>query len=252
MKIILLTVIGALILLWGGALALIRWVDPIRKEHVLWLTAYTSVLSGLLIYIVIQTSMTQREAALVKTRARLNNELEMFRERLSDLTTRLMGQIAEKAELTQSEWKVRGDLQTERRQHARTRQELAGARARLADTQAELTKETAAHSAYLDSLNTERSLHGATRTRLRREGRRRAETGRTLDATRENLAKVRERLTLRESETARLRARLERSERSLSDLKLARSELREQTGALEILQAALDSVYLKVLQRPRN
>ena len=252
MKIILLTVIGALILLWAGVLALLKWVHPILKRHVLWLGVYASVLSGLLIYLVIQTSITQQDAALVKTRARLNHELETFREKLNDLTNRLMGQIVEKAELTESEWKIRGDLQTERSQHTRAREELVGARDQLIDTQSELIKEAASHRAYLDSLNTERALHRATRVSLQKEEQKKTDARYNLDSTREELARVRERLTLKESEIERLRVDLKRTTQSLNNLKLARGEMRQQTEALGLLQASLDSIFLKVLKRPRN
>ena len=118
MNFILLTIVGALVLLWGGILAFVTWVVPIQKRHVLGLGGYITVISGLLIYLVLQTSITQQETALKDTRERLGQELETFRQRLGQLTDKLMGQIAEKAELTQSEMEVRGNLQTERAEHA--------------------------------------------------------------------------------------------------------------------------------------
>ena len=111
MKIILLTVFGGLILLWAGVLALLKWISPIEEKHILGLGGYLSVVTALLIYLVINTSMTQQKAALTDTTALLSEQVDNFRIRLGEITERLMGQIAEKAELTQSEMEVRGNLQ---------------------------------------------------------------------------------------------------------------------------------------------
>ena len=163
-----------------------------------------------------------------------------------------MGQIVEKAELTESEWKVRGDLQTERSQHTRAREELAGARDQLTDTQSELIKEAASHKSLSRQPEYRASAPQATRGESPKGEQKKADTRHNLDSTREELARVRERLALKESEIERLRVDLKRTTQSLNDLKLARSEMRQQTEALGLLQASLDSIFLKVLKRPRN
>ena len=135
------TILGGLILLWGAILALIKWMSPVQNKHVLGLGAYISVVAGVLLFLVIHTSMKQQERALQDTRTRLNQELETFRERLSQLTDKLMGQIAEKAELTESEMEVRGNLQTERAEHIRTREVLAQTEEQMGQVGAELDRE---------------------------------------------------------------------------------------------------------------
>ena len=265
MKIILLTIIGALILLWGAIWALLKWIAVhtrewdetvdtrwIAQKHLLGLGGYISVVSAILIFLILQTSATQREAALQMTRARLSEELDAFRERLGEIQDKLMGQVAEKAELTQSEWKVRGDLQTERAEHSRTREELR-------DTQAELIREASAHSAYSDSLNTERALHRTARNRLGREEKRQRETQRDLKKTRADLAKARERLDVQKGQIRRQQDNLKRADArlklALDNAVAAGKQLLKRTGsqqeALDLLQASVDSIYRKVLKRPR-
>ena len=53
-------------------------------------------------------------------------------------------------------------------------------------------------------------------------------------------------------EIEHLRVDLKRTTQSLNNLKLSQSEMRQQTEALGLLQASLDSIFLKVLKRPRN
>ena len=123
MKIILLTIIGALILLWGGIWVLLKWIAVstqrknettvakwISHKHLLGLGAYISAISGILIFLVIQTTIIQQETTRQLTQSRLSQELDAFRERLEEIQDKLMGKVEEKAELTQSEWKVRGDF----------------------------------------------------------------------------------------------------------------------------------------------
>ncbi len=259
MKLILLTIIGALILLWGAILAIFKWIDPLEKKHLLGFGGYISVVAGILIYLVIQTSMTRQEAALTNTRARLHQELDNFQEKLGEVQVRVMQQLQEKAELTESEWKVRSDLQTERAEHARTREEFAGAQTQLMDTQTELIREADAHRAYIDSLNTERALHHSTRSRLGREEEKHGETRRELRTTRGSLEKARERLAVQKTDIDRLRGDLKRADsrarKALKNAETAQKQLMQknaaQQKALDLLQASVDSIYRKVLKRPR-
>jgi len=262
--VIVLTILGALVLLWGGILALIKWIvkDGIEHKHLYGLGAYISVICGVLIYLVIHTSITQQEAALSETKMRLRQELENFQRQLGDLTEKLMGQIAEKAELTQSEMEVRGNLQTERAEHKRTREDLAQSQMQWQQTQSELIREADAHRAYLDSLNTERALHRSARERLKEEQHRHSGTQRDLRSTRDELSKARERLGSQKTEIGQLRKNLElaearsrqalENERQLQQKMAAQQKtLGTQQEALDLLQASVDSIYQKVLKRPR-
>ena len=262
--VIVLTILGALVLLWGGILALIKWIvkDGIEHKHLYGLGAYISVICGIFIYLVIHTSITQQEAALTETKTRLRQELEHFRNQLGDLTDKLMGQIAEKAELTQSEMEVRGNLQTERAEHKRTREDLAQSQTQWQQTQAELIREADAHRAYLDSLNTERALHRSARERLQEEQQRHSGTQRELQSTRDELSTARERLGAQKAELDRLRKDIELAEARTKQAQENEHQLQQkiaaqqkalgtQQKALDLLQASVDSIYQKVLKRPR-
>ena len=259
LNIILLAVAGALTLLWGVILAMMKWVKPLQGKHLGWLGLYVSLISAALIYIVIHTSLTQQETALKGTRARLAQELETFRDRLGQLTDKLMGQVVEKAELTQSEMEVRGDLQTERAEHEQTRRVLSRVRKRLEETRGELNQEVEAHRAYLDSLNTERALHSVTWDNLRREEKDHRGTRSEFQESRRELARARERIGIQKAQIGQLkidlsgtRATLEKSLETTATAQVRlQKQLASQRESVGLLQASVDSIYKKVLKRPR-
>ncbi len=252
MTLVLLTIAGALILIWGATAAIMKWVHPIEQKHLLGYAGYVSVVAGVLIYLVVHTSLVQQEAALDKTRGRLNQELENFREKLGEVQVRVMSQLEEKAELTQSEWQVRGELQTERAEHVLARQELAAAAA-------ELLRETEAHRAYLDSLNTERGVHRGTRRQFEQEVQKHEKTQVALRSTRQSLSKAEERLSVQKGQIASYKKDLKQAEsrarQAQENAKEAQVQLMQrainQQSSLGVLQAAVDSIYGKVLKRPR-
>ena len=176
MKIIILSTIGALILLGVGVYIVFQVSERVQTEdksffriEARWLygfLVYASVTVTIFLILVLQTSLTRQTRTLENTQARFQRELTAFRTRLGDQTDRLMSQIDEKAELTGSEIEMRGKLSNEIAHHQRTRQERDATRADLQTTQGELKRETRAHYAYRDSLNTERSLHATVRKQL--------------------------------------------------------------------------------------
>ena len=259
MNLIILTIAGALILLWGAIFAIIKWIPEFSEKHLLGFGGYTTVLCGVLIFLVIQTSLTQQESALNKTHTRLNQELENFRLKLGEVQDRVMSQLQEKAELTESEWKVRGDLQAEREQHARTREELGQSRQDLKQTGGRLAQETGAHRAYVDSLNTERALHEDARNRLAQEEQTHGASRQTLRETQGVLAAANQRIKGQDAQLTRLRADLDQAEKraegAIRAVSVAEDQIQRkltlQQGAMETLQASVDSVYRKVLKRPR-
>tara|TARA_B100001123_G_scaffold449903_1_gene617396 strand:- start:1343 stop:2143 length:801 start_codon:yes stop_codon:yes gene_type:complete len=259
MNVILMTIGGALILIWGVVLALLKWVQPLENKHLIGFGGYVSVVSGLFIFLVLQTSSTQQEAALQDTRERLDKSVENFREKLNEQTQKLFGQVAEKADLTKTEWQVRGDLQTEKAQHVRTRKELANVRNDLRDTQAELIKEAAAHNAYVDSMNTARALHQSTQMRLSQESQDLQMIQSQLGTTQSMLSKTKEELVNRKADLKRANTQLQKErERSKAALKntytaqdLLMKRLVLQSASMETIQASIDSIFRKVLKHHR-
>lgn len=269
MKLIILSSLGALILLGVGTYILLHFSDKIKLEERLYLRleakwlygflGYTCVISAIFIVLVLQTSLTQQEKSLQNTQERFQNELREFRERLSDQTEKLFSQVNEKAELTGSEVEVRGKLKNEIDHHNRTRQELTDAQVLLRQIQNTLNTEIAAHRAYLDSLNTERAVHAATKTRLDRETQLHSETQDKLQNARQNLAQSQERLKVQENQLKELSTLLERAQinerKALENAELAGKQLlqkaNDQQQNLKLIQTATDSIYKKVMKRPR-
>ncbi len=265
MKILILSTLGALILLGVGVYIVfyISERDKIEGKSFFrlenrWLygfLGYTSVIVITFLVLILQTSLTRQEQTLENTQARFQQELTAFRERLGDQTDRLMSQINEKAELTGSEVEVRGKLSNEIAQHQRTEKELASAREQLRFTQSDLNRETLAHRAYLDSLNTERSLHASTQNRLRREEEQHAKSRETLRNTQQKLDRANERLNVQKRQITELRNDLKHAQDNANSARQMASRLLQQSGdhqrALLILQATVDSLFLKEFKRPR-
>lgn len=265
MKILILSILGALILL-GVGVYIVFYVserDKIEGKSFFrlenrWLygfLGYASVIIITFLVLILQTSLTRQEQTLENTQARFQQELTAFRERLGDQTDRLMSQINEKAELTGSEVEVRGKLSNEIAHHQRTRKERDAAREQLRLTQSELNRETLAHRAYLDSLNTERSLHASTQNRLKREEEQHAKSREALRNTQQKLDRANERLNVQKRQITALRNDLKRAQDNASSARQMASRLLQQSDdqqrALIILQATVDSLFLKEFKRPR-
>lgn len=270
MKIIILSTLAAVILIAVGVYILLNLCDKIQVEERTYLRlearwvygfiGYNCVVATIFIVLVLQTSLTQQQQSLQNTQERFQQELSAFRERLGDQTEKLMSQINEKAELTGSEVEMRGKLKSEIDQHKRTQQELADARDVLKQTQATLNRETAAHQAYLDSLNTARALLASTQNRLDLETRLHGEDTDKLRDTRQNLAQAQERLKVQDNQLKELNQTLDRAQTSmqkaLENAALASKGLLqkadEQGQDLKLIQATADSIFKKVMKRPRE
>ena len=269
MKIIILSTIGALILLGVGVYIVFQVSERIQAEdksffriEARWLygfLVYASVTVTIFLILVLQTSLTRQTRTLENTQARFQRELTAFRTRLGDQTDRLMSQIDEKAELTGSEIEMRGKLSNEIAHHQRTRQERDATRADLKTTQGELKRETRAHYAYRDSLNTERSLHATVRKQLADEQNQHAKNRDILRNTRQNLDRANERLDTQNRQLATLRNDFKRAQDTADNaLKIAETAKRllrqsnAQQRALTTLQATADSLFLKEFKRPRE
>lgn len=265
MKILILSILGALILL-GVGVYIVFYVserDKIEGKSFFrlenrWLygfLGYASVIIITFLVLILQTSLTRQEKTLENTQARFQQELTAFRERLGEQTDRLMSQINEKAELTGSEVEVRGKLSNEIAHHQRTRKERDAAREQLRLTQSELNRETLAHRAYLDSLNTERSLHASTQNRLKREETQHAKSREALRTTRQKLDRANERLNVQNRQITALRNDLKRAQDNANSAHQMASRLLQQSDdhqrALITLQATVDSLFLKEFKRSR-
>ena len=121
MNIIIAAIIGGALLIWGGFLGLLRVVDHFERKHVLLLGAYTTLVVGCVMGLVLFTNYERQK----EHRQELQDQMNEFSKRLSDLSPWLVSQLEEKADLTASEFEIRSKLQKEQEYHRRTREELA-------------------------------------------------------------------------------------------------------------------------------
>ena len=121
MNVIIAAILGGILLVWSGFLGLLRIADPFERKHVLILAAYTTIVVGCVMGLVLFINHDQQK----EHRAQLDEQMDEFSNRLSELSTRLIGQLEEKAKLTASEFEIRSDLQNEKEHHTRTRNQLA-------------------------------------------------------------------------------------------------------------------------------
>ncbi len=268
MKIIILSTLGALILIGVGVYIVFHVSERVKTEdksffriEARWLygfLGYASVTVTIFLILVLQTSLTRQGQTLENTQARFQQELAAFRTRLGEQTDRLMSQINEKAVLTGSEVEVRGKLSNEIAHHRRTRQERDSTREALRLTQGELKRETQARLAYRDSLHTERSLRASTQKQLADEKKQHAKSREILRNTRQNLDRANERLDTQNRQLATLRNDFKRAQDNAKNaLQIAetakrlarRADNHQQT--LMTLQATVDSLFKKEFKRPR-
>ena len=121
MTTIIAAIVVGVLLLWGGIVGLLKMVDMYERKHILGLGGYTTLVAGLVIGLVLfNAQVRQQEHA-----RELTMQMDAVTKRLGELSDRLVGQLAEKADLTVSEFEIRARLQNEQADHERTRAELA-------------------------------------------------------------------------------------------------------------------------------
>jgi uncharacterized membrane-anchored protein YhcB (DUF1043 family) len=147
------TIIAAIavgvLLLWGGIAGLLHLVELFERKHVLALGAYTTLVAGLVMGLVLFNAHERQK----EHQRNLQDQMTVVTKRLSDLSERLVSQLAEKADLTASEFEIRANLQTERSQHTNTREELAEQQRQFEQLQATLARERKSRLAYQDDIN---------------------------------------------------------------------------------------------------
>ena len=141
-------VVGVL-LLWGGIAGLLHLVELFERKHVLALGAYTTLVSGLVMGLVLFNSHERQK----QHQRDLQAQMTAVTKRLSDLSERLVGQLSEKADLTASEFEIRAKLQTERSDHINTREELAEEQQQSDELKATLNRERRSRLAYQNEIN---------------------------------------------------------------------------------------------------
>ena len=149
MNIVVAAIVVGVLLLWGGFLGLIRVVDIFERKHVLLLGAYTTLVVSCVMGLVLFTNYERQR----EHRAELQEQMHEFSKRLSELSTRLVSQLEEKADLTASEFEIRSRLQNEQEHHQRTRSELATQLDQNSSLQDKLAAERSARLRYQTDTN---------------------------------------------------------------------------------------------------
>ncbi len=147
------TIIAAIavgvLLLWGGIAGLLHLVELFERKHMLALGAYTTLVSGLVMGLVLFNAHERQK----EHQRDLQDQMSAVTTRLSDLSERLVNQLAEKADLTASEFEIRANLQTERSQHSNTRESLAEQQRQSEQLQTTLAGERKLRLAYQEEMN---------------------------------------------------------------------------------------------------
>ena len=149
METIIAAIAVGIVLLWAGVIGLMRLVELYERKHLIGLGAYTTVVAGVVMGLVLFTA-DQRQK---EHRQQLQEQMNENSNRLNDLADRLRAQLVEKADLTTSEFEVRAKLQNEIANHQTTRQTLASQRDEYATLEGVLSEERQARLGYQDSLN---------------------------------------------------------------------------------------------------
>lgn len=149
MNTIIAAVVVGVLVLWGGILGLLRLVDLYERKHILALGAYTSLVAALVMGLVLYNSYERQK----ESRRELQEQMQAVTQRLGDLSERLVGQLAEKADLTASEFEIRARLQNEQAHHARTRNELAASQSDKDEQERMLARERQERKAYQEKQN---------------------------------------------------------------------------------------------------
>ncbi|MFP6589586.1 MAG: hypothetical protein VCE12_03590 [Candidatus Latescibacterota bacterium] len=149
MSTIIAAIVVGVLLLWGGIAGLLHLVELFERKHVLALGAYTTLVSGLVMGLVLFNSHERQK----QHQRDLQAQMTAVTKRLSDLSERLVGQLSEKADLTASEFEIRAKLQTERSDHINTREELAEEQQQSDELKATLNRERRSRLAYQNEIN---------------------------------------------------------------------------------------------------
>jgi chromosome segregation ATPase len=140
---------GGIVLIWAGIIGLLRVVDMFERKHILLLGIYATLVAGSVMGLVLYTNHERQK----EHRQELNDQMNEFSSRLNALSARLAAQLEEKANLTQSEFEVRRDLQNERSNHELSRQNLEKQRDLNSALEAKLDAERKARLAYQQQTN---------------------------------------------------------------------------------------------------
>ena len=234
---------------------------PLSRKHLLGFGGYVSVVSGLMVFLVIQTALRQQDAAMKDTRERLDRTVDTFREKLDEQGAKLLDRTLEKVDLTKSEWEVRADLQEEAVSPCAHKSRSQGsARQAWADAGGADGRRERPRCLFGQPEHGTRAQTGLADAPRTGGGAPQEDPRKSRPYARESRGRGGARRPGQKEEIARLRASVQRAEQrarqALKNAATAQTELINamirQGRAADTLQAAVDSIYGKVMKRPRN
>ena len=149
METIIAAIIVGVLLLWGGVFGLLQIVEMFERKHFLGLGAYATVVAALIMGLVLFNAHERQK----EHRRELQDQVNEITKRLSDLSEKLVSQLAEKADLTASEFEIRSRLQNEKMSHQQTRDTLADLDTEHKNVKVALNKEQIARLSYQKQQN---------------------------------------------------------------------------------------------------
>ena len=115
------SIVVAIVLLWGGALGLMKLVENLERKHLLGLAGYATLVAGLVMALVLLTIEERQK----QHQSDMQVQIRKVTQELNKLSSSLLAQLEEKAQLTGSEFQFRANLQNEQANHDRTKKILA-------------------------------------------------------------------------------------------------------------------------------
>lgn len=248
MEVIIAAIVVGVILLWAGILGLLRLIELYESKHILGLGAYTTIVAGLVMGLVLFTA-NQRQ---IEHRRQLQEQMDENSKRLGQLADQLGRQLVEKADLTASEFEVRAKLQDEKAHHERTRNELAEQKSQYEQLQAAMGRERQARIEYQNQQNQKQE------ERFAQEEERYKAIRDFLDVHRTTVGNIQKQLAGMQGNLVELRTQnaavQDRQKDLLAQIEANRKQLAQeiarQTGPLDkaqqALSARLDEAHVKI------
>ena len=223
MEIIIAAITVGVLLLWGGVFGLVKMVELFERKHILGLGAYTTLVAGLVMGLVLFNSNEQQK----KHQLNLQSQMDENSKRLSQLGERLVGQLEEKANLTQSEFEAIDRMQDTTSVLNATRQSLSEKKMEAAKIQQSLTQERQANKQYQDGVNQQLAQ------RHEMEEKRYQDLDNALKVQSRSVANIQKKLTNLQDETGRIKtqtAAMQNTQKSLLSQLNSNRQVQDQTA----------------------
>ena len=192
-----------LLLLWAGILGLLKLVDFFERKHILSLGAYTTLVAGVVMGLVLFTIQERQK----EHRRDMEKQIKAVTDELSELSSKMLAQLEEKADLTLSEFEVQSKYQREKAAHQRSQENLAQKNAEYEELDQVLGREREDRRKYQNEQNSKQEERFKKEEERYQEIRDFLQThNRTIQNMQKQLASIQEETSKLNTQTAGLQA----------------------------------------------